>query len=234
MTTKIVSQYSYNINLINIPYQKSTMYSEKTVTIVGLGGLGSNTANLLVRAGISNLRIIDHDKVQPTNLHRQLYTQADLGKSKAAQLKKYLLKINKTLKITAYPQQLTDKNLKLLNSDLVLDCTDNLQTRFLINDYCLNKIPWVHATATQNIGRIFAVMPNQPCFRCIYQHKISLPTPVLNTTVALTSAIQANEALKILNSQHPCKDLITLNITKPEISLIEVKKQKGCSCGNLL
>ena len=137
-------------------YSRQTLYRKigkagqkkleiKKVCIIGLGGLGTVTSELIGRAGIGTLILIDNDIVEESNLQRQsLFDEEDIGKSKALTAEEKLKKINSKLEIISYNMRLTNKNTQLLDSDLVLDCSDNLESRFLINKHCIEKkIPWI-------------------------------------------------------------------------------------------
>lgn len=202
--------------------------SKKTVAIVGLGALGTNTSSLLARAGI-HLKLIDFDKIDLTNLQRQsLYDEKDINKQKAVISKNKLKQINSEISITFFNERLNDSNLKLLDSDLVIDCTDNLTTRLLINDYCYNKIPWIHTAAIRETGVIFNILKNKPCLRCIYKKNIDLERceefGVLNSIVSLTSSIAVTQAIKILLNKNPEKNLIRFNIWSNNLEKIKVSK----------
>ncbi|HLC73472.1 MAG TPA: HesA/MoeB/ThiF family protein, partial [Candidatus Nanoarchaeia archaeon] len=149
---------------------KQEFLQKKVVAIVGLGAIGSNTANLLARAGI-NLILIDRDIVELENLQRQtLYDEKDIGKPKSIQAKKKLKLINSEIKIEAFVEDLNYKNIdELINSDLILDCSDNMETRFLINDYSIkNDIPWIYAAVLGVNAMSMNIVPQKtPCFRCI-------------------------------------------------------------------
>ena len=107
------------------------------VAIVGLGALGTVSANLLCRAGVGHLVLVDRDLVELDNLQRQvLFDEGDISKPKAIRVAEKLRKINSEIKIESYFENLDQDTIDLLDTDLVLDCTDNLETRFLINDYC--------------------------------------------------------------------------------------------------
>src|SRR3989344_8093067 len=142
--------------------------SKKTVVIVGLGSLGSYTSILLAKLGI-NLILIDRDIIERHNLERQvLYDKKDVGKLNALTAKEKLKKINNKIKIKEHAADLDYENIDLLKSDLVLDCTDNFETRFLINDYCKkNKIKWIYSSAIRNQGFVFVV--DDVCFSCIFK-----------------------------------------------------------------
>lgn len=221
-------RYSRQERLLEIGKKGQKILSKKTVTIVGLGALGTNTAQLLARAGI-NLKLIDFDKVDLTNLQRQaLYEESDINKEKSKTSLNKLKKINSEIKIEIFNERLSNNNLKLLESDLVIDCTDNLTTRFLINDYCYNKIPWIHTAAIKYTGVIFNILPKKPCLKCIYKKNLDLERceeyGVLNTIVSLTSSIAATQAIKILLTKPIEESLIRFNIWNNEIEKIKIKK----------
>jgi|SRR3989344_3298455 len=209
-----------------------------TVSIVGLGALGSVSANLLVRAGIGKLILIDRDLVEVSNLQRQsLFTEEHLGKPKAIVAKEILNKINSEVEVVFYFDDLNYKNINLIKSDLILDCTDNLETRFLINEFCVkNKIPWIYSSAVKSSGYVFNILPDKPCVGCILRNLIAEETceisGVLNTITNLISSIQVNEAIKILTGNNSEKDLIFINLDKNELTKIKVKKDPNCHACN--
>ena len=178
------------------------------VAIIGLGALGSNSAELLARAGIGRLILVDRDVVELSNLQRQrLFDEKDIGKPKALAARERLTKINSGINIDFFIDDLNFENINqvLKNKiDLILDCTDNLETRFLINDFCIkNKFPFIYSSAVGSKGYVFDIVPGKtPCLRCFLKEATHLDTcetiGVLNAITNLISSIQANEALKIL------------------------------------
>ena len=214
------------------------LLNKKTVAIVGLGALGSNAANLLTRSGV-NLILIDNDKVELSNLQRQtIFTEQDLNKNKAEAAKNYLSKVNSDIKIKAYNVKLNKSNINLINSDLVLDCTDNLETRFLINEYCYNKIPWIHAAAIQDKGIIFNVLPGRACFNCIYSNINNYDRceniGILNTVASLIASLQVNEAIKILLNKEAEENLIRINLKNNSFDKIKVNKNCELCQGKII
>ena len=227
---------------------------KSTIAIVGLGALGTNSAELLARAGIGKLLLIDRDIVELSNLQRQsLFEENDVGKPKALSAKEHLNKINNEVEFDVFVDDLsydniydlipikksndeknTNKNKK--NISLILDCTDNLETRFLINDYCIkNKIPFIYSSAVGSKGYVFNVIPNKtPCLRCFLKEAAQLDTcetvGVLNTITNLISSIQVNEAIKIILNKNYEKDLLFFDIWKNELLKINVNKNKNCIC----
>lgn len=212
-----------------------------TVAIVGLGALGSVSAELLARAGIGNLMLIDRDVVELSNLQRQvLFDENDIGKAKAAQAKVHLRKINSDVKIDFFIDDLNFGNIgKIFNDkiDLILDCTDNLESRFLINDFSIkNGVPFIYSSAVGSKGYIFNILPdkNNPCLRCFLKEAAQLDTcetaGILNTLTNLISSLQVNEAIKILLSKAYEKNLLFFDIWKNELLKIKVNKNKNCVC----
>jgi molybdopterin-synthase adenylyltransferase len=210
-----------------------------TIAIVGLGALGSVAANLLARSGL-NLILIDRDLVELTNLQRQLYNEDQINQSKAIATKNNLQKINSKIKITPLAIHLNQNNIKeLKKANIILDCTDNLQTRFLINDYAKkNKIPWIYSAAIKTSGYVMPILqkPNYPCLSCFLK-PANLETcetsGVLNTITNAIASIQTTLAIKILKKQPTPPNLYHLDIYKPELKTIKIKQNKSCpTCNN--
>src|SRR3989344_2567536 len=193
---------------------------KSSVVIVGLGALGSVSAELLARAGIGKLILIDRDIVELSNLQRQsLYDEGDIGKPKALAAKEKLNKINSEVEIDFYVEDLNSGNINEIisingnynnvknnkkyiknnkNTDLILDCTDNLETRFLINDFSVkNRISFIYSSAVGSKGYVFNVIQKKTaCLKCFLKEAAQLGTcetvGVLNTITNLISSIQAN------------------------------------------
>ncbi len=210
-----------------------------TVAIIGLGALGSVSAGLLARAGIGKLILIDRDVVELSNLQRQaLYDENDVGKPKALAAKEKLNKINSDVEIEFFIDDLNSENIgKIFKSiDLILDCTDNLETRFLINDFSIkNNIPFIYSSAVGSKGYVFNIVPGKTaCLRCFLKEASQLDTcetaGVLNTITNLIPSIQVNEAIKILLNKNYEKNLLFFNIWNNELSKINVSKNKSCIC----
>jgi len=226
------NRYARQIKLIGKSNQNKLR--NKKVLIVGAGGLGSATSELLLRSGIENLTLIDQDTVELTNLGRQLlYTEKDIKKAKVIAAKEKLRQINSRAKIYVKNFFLTNKNISLLKGyDLVLDCTDNLETRFWINDYCRkNKIPWVYASAIRWEGYVMLILPRGPCLSCFLkkgmnetcnQQGIISPLPTAIATLQVTLAI------KFLLGEKLDSLLYHLNLNALELKKIKVKQNSQC------
>ncbi len=217
---------------------KQKRLNKSIVAVIGLGALGSLASELLARAGI-NLTLIDRDVVEITNLQRQvLFTEKDLGELKAESMRKHLSEINSNIKIDSYAIDLNYNNIKLIkNADLILDCTDNLETRFLLNEFAVkNKIPMIYGAAIRDKGTVMDIIPGKVCFNCIFNKSSSNETcdtcGVLNTITSLTASIQANEAMKILTNQGYETGLIRIDIADNSITRLSLKKNPNCSVCN--
>lgn len=210
--------------------------SASSVAIIGVGALGSTCAELLTRAGVGKLTLVDRDIIELTNLQRQnLYEEKDLGKPKAIVAKEALQRINSKVKIMAYFTDISFKNIDSIlgSSSLILDCTDNLQTRFLLNEYCIKKKkPWIHASAVSTVGAVNTFMPGKPCFRCVFREAANLDTcdtsGVLNTITNAISSFQVNEAIKVIVTGKGSDGMIRLDIWENQLLVLKSKKNPKC------
>jgi|SRR3989344_91263 len=222
-----------SLNIIGKNGQKKLEKSK--VCIVGLGATGSRTAELLARMGVGELIVIDRDYIELNNLQRQtLYSEEDIGKFKSDIALIKLKSINSGIKLKSFNLDIDYENIDVIKSDLVLDCTDNFYTRFLINDYCKkNNIPWIYSSAIRCAGMVFDIMPKGPCFRCLFNEPTkSLGTceieGILGSLPSAISSIQATEAIKILINKDYSKELIYYNAWNNEITKIKINKKKNC------
>ncbi len=200
------------------------------VAVVGVGALGSMAANLLARAGVGFLRLIDRDFVELDNLQRQvLFDEADARASspKAVAAKEKLGAVNSEIHIEAVIEDLRARNAESLLSDvdLVLDGTDNFETRYLVNEVCvkLGK-PWIYAGVVGASGMMLVVRPTDgPCLACVFP---DAPAPedaptcdtagVLGPAVSVVASFQVTEALKLLTGQADAvsKGLVRFDVWK--------------------
>ena len=142
LTNKALNRFSKQIILKNIGISGQKKIFSAKVLVIGAGGLGCPLILYLANSGVGNIGIVDDDKVDLTNLNRQiLFTNDDLGKFKVVQAKKVIKKINKDIKVTIFKKKITKNNIAntIKKFDIICDGTDNFNSRFLINDYCKKK-----------------------------------------------------------------------------------------------
>ena len=182
------------------------------VLLVGCGALGASHAEMLARAGVGTLRIVDRDFVEFTNLQRQtLFKEADAAERlpKAVAAKARIAEINSGIDVEAIIADVNHSNIESLieGCDLVIDGTDNFQVRYLLNDACVkNSKTWIYGAAVSSYGTTMTIIPGEtPCLRCIFEEMPdagSSPTcdtaGVIMPIIASISAIQVAEAIKIL------------------------------------
>jgi len=232
------SKYSRQILLPQIGKIGQEKLSRAKVAIVGIGALGTVAAELLTRAGIGSLLLIDRDMIEESNLQRQvLFDEKDIGKSKAITAKEKLQRINSQITITAETVHLNAQNINLLQKyNFILDCTDNLATRFLLNDYCKKeKKKWIYAAAIKTSGYVFPVFPEGPCLRCFLQeaHLETCDTAgVLNTNTAIIASLQTTLALKIILGGGVSSKLLHFDTWNHTLQTIDIKKNKNCPACN--
>lgn len=232
---------------IGLAGQRKLMASR--VLVVGVGGLGSWTAELLARAGAGVLRLVDDDRVDVTNLHRQgLYDQADADAAmpKVAAAEQRLAQINDQVAVEPIETRLDKDNIADLarDVDLILDGTDNFAARFVINDYAVKThTPWIFAGVVAAEGQIMTVIPPRtPCLRCVFD---SPPPPcvdpacrvagVLGPAVTVLAAMQACEAVKVLagsgKNASACMTKLDLwNNTIQRIGVARASADTPCPC----
>lgn len=212
--------------------------------IVGMGALGSVQAELLTRAGIGFLRIIDRDTVELSNLQRQvLYKEEDAKENlpKVMAAKRELIGINSEVIVEDHFTDFNSGNAETLlrDMDIVLDATDNMETRYLINEVCVKHgIPWIYGGAVETQGMTMNILPGGPCFCCMTgknrheaggESRTCSTVGVLGTLTGSVASIQCTEALKILlASDKVRKSLLFLELWENESEDIPVVKNPEC------
>lgn len=228
------SRYSRQILLKEIGKEGQEILQNKKVAIVGVGALGTVAAELLARAGVRSLILIDRDTIEESNLQRQnLFDEKDIGKNKVSAAAQKIKEINSEIKVEAHSIHLSPQNIYLLQTaDLILDCTDNLQTRLLINDYCKkeNKI-WIYAAAIKTSGYVMPILPEGPCLRCFLSEsnqETCDTVGVLNTISVSIASLQATLSLKMLLGKEIEPTLYHYDIWNLNFKKLQVKKKENC------
>ncbi len=205
------SRYSRQIRYAPLGEAGQARIRAASVAIVGCGALGTVQAEAMARAGIGRLRIIDRDFVEWSNLQRQfLFEEADAVEAlpKAVAAARRLARVNSEVTVEPMVADLTAANVEDLfeDIDLILDGTDNFETRFLMNDAAVDRgIPWIYGAAVGSYGIKLAIVPGQTaCFRCVYPEPPQGAQPtcetegVLAPVTATIASLQVADALKIL------------------------------------
>jgi len=234
-------RYLRQVVLPEIGAKGQRSLSQGHVVVVGLGALGSVSSDLLVRSGVGRVGLVDRDVVELVNLQRQtLYSEADVDRPKAEAAAERLRRVNSNVTIESIPKDVHSATVKdiLGDADVVVDGTDNMDTRFLLNEAALDlRIPFVYAGAIATYGMVFAIRaPDTACFRCLHPKAPppgSLPTcetaGIFNAVSAQVGAIQAGETLRLLMGNPPSGNLLVIDGWRPEIQKIHVARREDCS-----
>ncbi len=199
-------QYSRQIMLPEIDITGQQTLLNSRARIIGLGGLGSPVAMYLAAAGVGNLVLVDDDKVELSNLQRQIIHHVSaLGQSKTASAAATLQQLNPDCRLELVAHRLKDQELaeQVAQADVVLDCSDNFATRFAINRACVaHRTPLISGAAIRWEGQV-AVFNGQPCYHCLYGESgepedTCSTNGVLAPVVGIIGSIQAVEAIKVL------------------------------------
>ncbi len=240
-------RYSRQILFAPIGKDGQQKLTKSKVLLIGCGALGAAHAEILARAGIGFLRIVDRDFVEFSNLQRQtLYSESDALERlpKAIAAKNRLAEINSEIEIDAIVADVNFSNIESLvkDVDLILDGTDNFQIRYLINDACVKlKKPWIYGAAVSSYGTTMTIFPTEtPCLRCIFEEMPDAGTSptcdtagVIQPIIASVSAIQTAEALKILtgNFDKLHRSLIQIDVWQNDWRKIKLSKPNAdCEC----
>jgi molybdopterin-synthase adenylyltransferase len=210
-TAANTDRYSRQVLFAPIGEAGQQRLAASTVAIVGCGATGAAAAALLARAGIGTLILIDRDFVEESNLQRQvLFDEADAAAAtpKAEAARRQIARFNSEIDVRAHVADLVPDNIRALlaGADLILDATDNFETRYLINDYSVDRgCPWIYAAAVGAYAATMNILPGETaCLACLFPKPPSGPVEtcdtagILNTAVNLAAAIQVTEALKYL------------------------------------
>jgi adenylyltransferase/sulfurtransferase len=235
-------RYSRQILLKDIHEKGQEKFLNSSIAVIGCGALGTTIANNLVRTGIGYIRVVDRDIVELNNLQRQnIFNENDIGSSKAEVIAERLRKINSEVRIEPIADDVNYENVERIieNMDVIVDGTDNMLVRFLINDACVkHDIPWIYGGAIETYGMTMNIIPHEtPCFRCLVQYLPeagSLPTcdtvGVLNSIPGIIGSVQSTEALKILLRKDVNKGLLTYDVWVHDFKNIIIKKRENCEC----
>ena len=244
-----LARYSRQMLLDVVGVDGQRRLKHAAVTLVGCGALGSVLANTLVRAGVGSLRLIDRDFIELNNLQRQvLFDEHDIAQNlpKAEAAARKLRRINSAVEVEGIVADVHPSNAVALcgDADLILDGTDNLETRFLINDVAVKcDLPWVYGACIGTEGLVLPILPGRTaCLRCVWDEP---PPPgvtptcdtvgILATTANIVASLQATEALKLLmgREQDLNRSLTTVDAWTGQIRAVNVQaafEEGDCRC----
>lgn len=238
-----MERYERQIRLRQLGLEGQRRLGQATACVLGCGALGGHQAQLLVRIGVGTVRLADRDVAERSNLHRQvLYDEDDVraGSPKAHLAGRKLRRANPTVAVETHALEVGATNIESLiaDADVVLDGTDNFETRYVINDACVKHgIPWIYGGVLEVNGMTLAVIPGQtPCLRCLFPEPPppgSVPTTsdigILPTLPALIAARQVTEAIKILVDRDAVQpDLIQLDLWENTFRALRVAREPSC------
>ncbi len=245
MNDEQLLRYSRQIMLPQIDVEGQEKLLASRVLIIGMGGLGSPVAMYLASAGIGHLVLVDDDKVELSNLQRQIaHGMSDIDSTKVESAKQTLLDLNPEITVTTFDYRLDDEQLsdEIKQADIVIDGTDNFSTRFAINAACVkNQTPLVSGAAIRMEGQVsvFNKTAESPCYRCLYNDEGELDTScstngVLSPVVGIIGSIQATEAIKVLLEIGDSLDgkLLMLDALHMELRTLKLKKDPQCPVCN--
>lgn len=211
------------------------------VVVFGAGGLGCVVSVYLAAAGVGNLRLVDHDTVEPGNLNRQvLYNSGDIGRKKAEIARHRLQTLNPDIRIEPVIEKVTNKNVVRFTegSDIIVDALDNLTSRYILNQTAVKQgVPLVHGAVSGFEGRVMTVLPRKSaCLMCLLKGAdIHVRTPVIGVTPAVIGAIQATEVIKYITGLGTLLAgcLLVYDGLSMTFSRINITRNPGCShCGD--
>jgi len=245
-TKKQIDRYSRQIILkkVGVAGQKKLLKSK--ILIIGSGGLGSPIAIYLAALGVGKIGIVDKDKVEISNLSRQIiFNNNDVNKSKSSIAINKLKRMNPDLQLKSYNKKLTKHNIYKIakNFDLIVDGSDNFRTRFLINDYCLkNKKILVSGAISKFDGQVYTFnfhKKKSPCLRCFIPDMPNNPDVdnceyegVIGTLAGIIGTIQANEIVKeVLGiGSSLCGYILIVDSLKLTFRKVKLNKRSDCYC----
>ncbi len=239
-------RYSRQMMLPEIDAAGQERLSQSRVLIIGLGGLGSPVSLYLASAGVGQLILVDYDKVDLSNLQRQIvHSTVDIGRAKIESAKEHLQAINPEINIECIDHALDEEELlnEATKADVIVDASDNFQTRFALNEASVKtKTPLVSGAAIRFEGQVSVFNPqdeNSPCYRCLYNEDVATEeTCTANGVIApllgIIGSIQANETLKLLMSIGETLQgkLLLLDSLHMDWNQAKLKKDPACPVCN--
>jgi len=234
-----LQRYSRQILIDRFGEKGQLKLKSSTVGILGCGGLGSAVSIYLTAAGVGKLIIADSDVVDITNLNRQVtHYEYDVEnkRNKAVSEQEKLSAFNSDIKIETYTKNVNEKNIDEVfrKTDLIVDCLDNFEDRYMLNSYCVRAgKPLIHAAVYGFYGQITTIIPKKTaCLKCIFpspppQIKVF---PIIGVTTGLFGILEASEAIKYLTGvgNYLFNEMMLIDLSENEINKIRTERDKNC------
>ena len=239
----VVTAEGYYARQARLPEVDQARLAKAWVLVVGAGGLGAPALQYLAGAGVGRLTIVDPDRVELSNLHRQpLYGVDDLGIAKATAAARRLRAINPLIQIVAIEERLDASNAEAIvgDHDVVIDGTDRLETKFLLNRVCVGfDVPLIVGSVHRFEGQLQVVRPEGPCLRCLWPEPpedgcvgTCAEVGVLGVTPGLLGTMQATEALKLLLGLPTARGVTLVDLLGPSVQRLALPRRSDCPvCG---
>ena len=235
-------RYSRQMMLPEIDAEGQQRLVDARVLIIGLGGLGSSSSVYLAAAGVGHLVLVDFDKVDISNLQRQIvHATKDIGRLKVDSAKEHLLELNPEIHVTKIDHKIENEELEeqVKLATVVVDCSDNFETRFAINDACVkHKIPLVSGAAIRFEAQVSVFdsrHEDSPCYRCLYGNEAEVEQTctangVISPLLGIVGSIQACEAMKIIMNLGESLEgrLLLLDVMHMEWHTAKLNKDPNC------
>jgi adenylyltransferase/sulfurtransferase len=245
---KNLEKYSRQLIIEQIGLEGQKKIFNTSICIVGCGGLGTSVSQYLAMAGIGKFHFIDADKIELSNLNRQvMFIESDIGKNKAEVLKTYIQKINPQAKIIVSKKNVSENNIKnLLDSfKFIIDCSDNFKTRFLVNEFCFKEKKILISAALQNFDVQISAFKawsgkNNPCYECVFPKSNDLNNVncdqmgIVSPVAGFGGVMQSLLIIDIIldSDANIFKELLIFDCLKRNFRKIKIKKDSSCKICN--
>ncbi len=239
LTEQDLQRYSRQILIDGFGKEGQLKLKNSTVGMLGCGGLGTATSIYLAAAGVGRLILADSDKPDITNLNRQItHYEYDIKnkRNKADSTKEKLSEFNSDIEIETYTKNVNEENIEKVfeKADLIVDCLDNFEDRYMLNSYCVrtNK-PLIHAAVYGFYGQLTIIVPEKTaCLKCIFpspppQIKIF---PIIGVTAGLFGILEANEVIKYITGvgKSLFNKMMLIDLSENEVNMIKTERDKKC------
>ncbi len=238
-----IERYSRQILINGWGMEGQKMLKNSAVAVIGIGGLGCASSVYLASLGIGKLVLIDKDKINSSDLNRQiLYSQKDVGRLKVEVAKEKIETLNPNVEIATALEEITIDNISRIvgKVNVVVDGLDNWKTRFVVNDYCVKtRTPLIHAGVSQFYGQVTTIIPREgPCLRCIFptEPQETRTTPIFGGTSSALASLQVIEVIKYLTriGTPLVGRMLFLDGEEMTVEIVEIEKNPNCQVCSMI